>query len=384
MATFPSCPRSGPPCSVTAPEPEAPPRGSALTRAGWAIVVTVLLLAVLEGALRLYTTREGVLLTWERPDGAVMLDATTGAVTLRPGARESTADGRYDWSARINTQGLRMDATVPEERPAGEQRWLLLGDSWAYGVATRQTAGLATRLGAALSTDMTRGHVVNAGVPGASAWDVLQRWRTLRDRFAVDGVVVKVPVNFGSEASRARAREAALRGLPPDLRILLALRRAVLLLQSDELRVETPAAATEAEASLRAIAEEARARALPVAVLVAPVDAAASQDVSRTSAQLARWRRVLEGTGALVVAHALNQRSCFGWEDRSHPSESGAEVLAQALAGAIRAGRSADSPATAPSCDDVDAVGPGKPQRFLPDYAGGATRGSSSSTPSTR
>ena len=131
-------------------------RSGALLRVSGAIVVTVLLLAVLEGALRLYTTREGLRLTWERHDDAVMLDATTGAVTLRPGAREATADERYDWSARINAQGLRMDDTVPEERTASAARWLLLGDSWAYGVATRRSAGLATRLGHTLTTEASR------------------------------------------------------------------------------------------------------------------------------------------------------------------------------------------------------------------------------------
>lgn len=87
MATSRFCPRSGPLCSMTAPDVEVPHHGSALARAGWSLVMTVLMLMAIEGALRLYTTRDGLLLTWERPDGAVMLDAVTGAVTLRPGAR---------------------------------------------------------------------------------------------------------------------------------------------------------------------------------------------------------------------------------------------------------------------------------------------------------
>ena len=331
-------------------------------RVAWALLTVALLLVVVEGALRLYTTREGLLYTWERPDGVVMLDPVTGAATLRPGAFEHTRDGPYGWAARINAQGLRMDGDVPVKAPPGTRRWLLLGDSWAYGVATRQGAGLAARLSAALrEVSGVDSPVINAGIPGASAWDVLQRARALHS-IEVGGVVVKVSVNHGSAAARRAARAQAA---PPDVRMLLGLRRLVALVRTRELRVETPDAAVEAEESLRALVTEARARGRDVVVLVAPVDRAASADVDRTDAEHARWARLFAGTeGVRVVAHRLVQRSCFGWVDESHPSESGAEALARVVAAAVASG--ATSPSSEPSCDAVDAVGPGKAQAVRP------------------
>ncbi len=339
-------------------------------RAGWAALTLALVLVVTESALRLYTTREGLLYTWERTDGVVMLDPATGAATLRPGSFEHTRDGPYGWAARVNAQGLRMDGTVPEKAPPGQRRWLLLGDSWAFGIATRQGSGLAARLSGALAeAGGIDAPVINGGIPGASAWDVLQRWRALA-AFEVAGVVVKVPVNYGSAAARAAVRSRS--GEPPDVRILLGLRRLVALARARELRIETPEAAREAEESLRTLVGEARRRRLAVVVLVAPLDRAASADTARTDAEHARWSHVFaDDPEVRVVAHRLTERSCFGWVDESHPSESGAEVLAQTVADATRTASTVTNPAPAgaraePRCDVVDAVGPGKAQVVRP------------------
>jgi hypothetical protein len=44
----------------------------------WAVLTLVLVLVVVEGALRLYTTREGLLFTWERTDRVQALRAAAG------------------------------------------------------------------------------------------------------------------------------------------------------------------------------------------------------------------------------------------------------------------------------------------------------------------
>lgn len=342
-------------------------RPSSRERVGWALVTLALLLGVAEGALRLYTTREGLLYTWERPDGVVRLDAQTGALTLHPGSFEHTKDGPYGWAARVNAQGLRMDGEVSAEVPPDAHRWLLVGDSWAYGVATRQDAGLAARLERALGeVTASRTQVINGGVPGASAWDAVARARDLLGRFAVHGVVLKVPVNHGSEGSRAAARVAARRGPPPDLRLWLSLRRLLALTRTEELRRPTEASRAESRAAIRAFAEEQRAAGRPLVVLIAPRDLDAAGDPTPVEEGHAAWGDALEGTGAWLAAHALRERSCFGWQDRSHPSESGAEALARTVARVVRDRASLTTPALTPSCDAVDAVGPGKAQPVTP------------------
>ncbi len=322
-------------------------------------------LLAMELSLRAFVADDALLLSLERKDNVVVVEPASGALTLRPNSREATNDGPYRWEARINAQGLRADVTYAPARTTGVPRWLLLGDSWAYGVATRQEKGLAARLTTALAArlEVTRVEVVNAGVPGASAWDVRRRWESLAPQFELDGVVLKIPANVGSPALRA-GRASAQRP-PPSSRLVQLLRRGVLAaaaLRDDPLRARGGAPDAEAVTELLALVESIRRAGLPVVVLVAPRDLAEAQD---TPVELDRawesWTRALEPTGAWVAGHALPQRSCFGWVDVAHPSERGAGALAEVVADAVALARwwPVLRGRPAPSCDDVpDALGP--------------------------
>jgi lysophospholipase L1-like esterase len=316
-----------------------------------------------ELALRAFVADEALLLSWERSDSVVVVDPATGALTVRPGSREATNDGPYRWEARVNGQGFRADVAYAHARTPGVPRWLLLGDSWAYGVATRQEKGLAARLEGALAARMEvpRVEVVNAGVPGASAWDVRRRWEAVAPQLELDGVVLKIPANTGSPAARA----ARLAARAPTSRIVQLLRRGVLTAQAgrgDPLRAQGGLPDEEALAEVRALVAAIRARGLPVVALVAPRDLAQAQDApEELDAAWSAWTEALAPTGAWIAGHALTERSCFGWVDVSHPSERGASVLAEVVADAVALARwwPVLRGRPTPSCDDApDALGP--------------------------
>jgi lysophospholipase L1-like esterase len=94
----------------------------------------------------------------------------------------------------ISAQATRDDA-VAIPKPPGVFRLLVLGDSIAYGAQVRRSESFPERLEGLLARDGRRVEVVNAGVPGYSAWNE-ERWFAERGRaFEPDLVLVAVCLN---------------------------------------------------------------------------------------------------------------------------------------------------------------------------------------------
>jgi lysophospholipase L1-like esterase len=334
---------------------------------GGALVASTFFLAA-EAGLRVAYREDELLLAWERVDGELTTDPRSGMLTLRRNTLVVRGDGAYQWQAPLNGQALRATADWPRARRPGTPRWLLLGDSWAYGISTRQEATLATRLESSLARSLavTRVEVVNAGVPGASAWDVRARWHALADQIEVDGVVLKIPANRGSPALRDARRS---QGPPPPGYLLRGLRRAVLglaALRDDPWRVDSVPTGEDHDEIL-ALIEEIRQRGLPVVALVTPRDRAeatrhaqargtADEKTTAVSQRWEHWSRALEPTGAWIAGHTLPERSCFGYVDHAHPSERGAVVLAETVASRVALARWWPALAYEPRCSDVQGV----------------------------
>ena len=334
---------------------------------GGLVVASAVLLGA-ELTLRSTVDENELLLAWERSNGEMTIDPRSGMLNLRRNTKIARGDGHYMWEATLNGQGLRANGEWPRSRQPGVPRWMLLGDSWAYGVSTRQEAALATRLEGALARQLgvARVEVVNTGVPGASAWDVRARWHALADQIDVDGVVLKIPANRGSAALRDARRSQRP---PPPGYLLRGVRRAVLglvMLRDDPWRSD-PVPAGEDLDEILALIREIRARQLPVVALVAPQDRAdatrhaqarGTPDEPNTavSQRWAHWSRALEPTGAWIAGHALPERSCFGYVDQAHPSERGAVVLAETVASRVALGRWWPALAYEPRCSDVQGV----------------------------
>lgn len=347
-----------------------------MNRRAKAALVAVGLLLGAEAVLRLAVPAAWLTFAWERPDGMLQQDPASRTYLPRPGTAAHNDDGPYRWSYRVNAQGLREDDEVPADRP-GAFRVLALGDSWIFGISTDQARtldrGLEALLGARLGRPV---EVINAGVPGAGAFDTLLRWRELGPRFRVDGVLVGEPHNYRRQAAVEGARSTWLAGGAPYLPsyVYLGLRRLLLPLTRAELREATPDAVAATLADVRRLAEEAAAGGLGVWVGVWPstLDGALGRRPEATL-DLGRWREALAGTGAKVTGHRLDERSCWGWEDHSHPSESGYRVLAEVLAPLIAGEPEPAGLLSSPDCAAVPGRGPTKPD--APPMGAGAPPG---------
>lgn len=298
-----------------------------------------------EGALRLLVPRDGLLFAWER-EGEVLDFGEDGAVEARPSAEGVKHDGTYVYRWRTNAAGFREDAETPRDRPAGAVRYLALGDSWIFGVSATQGATLPDGLERRLGGPDRGVEVINAGVPGASGYDLLRRWRALRDRYAIDGVIVGRPHahlrQAFVEAERAnwyRFREVAR---PPDVRLYLLVRRLIAPWRWAAYEAQGTAAPEAAQVEdVLTLAAEARARGLPVWVALFPVDL--PQAMVRRDPDPG-WVGPLDAAGVPWSGNPLADRDCWGQVDTQHPSEAGYAVLAEAMAALIRGGPSGWTP----------------------------------------
>lgn len=131
---------------------------------------------------------------------------------------ESKTFGRY---LKINSLGLR-DREHPYEKPAGVQRVLVLGDSfaWGYGVSNRET--FSSQLEKRFESENMPWEVLNAGVSG---WGTDQELLYLqRDglRFSPDIVVVAFFLGNDPENNSTSKKYGLQKPWFPDLDLMLS------------------------------------------------------------------------------------------------------------------------------------------------------------------
>lgn len=307
---------------------------------------------------------ESLVFSYERPDGALMLDAATATYLPRPGAEAVMPDGPNHWRYRMNAAGLREDAEVARARPPGGTRWLAIGDSWIWGQSADQSQTLDAQLERLLSAPGASVEVVNAGVPGAGAYDMLVRWRALRERWELDGVLLGAPKNVGRQAGTASERALWLQGGGApylDVYLYLGLRRLLVPLTRARLRTLDADVWDTILADTATLAGEARAAGLEVVLGLWP----ATRDVALGAdpgVPYARFQAALDPLGARVTGAALRSNTCWGFRDLAHPSEAGYRVLAEVLAERIRGGADPGGLRAAPRCEDVPGIGPARPE----------------------
>jgi hypothetical protein len=285
-------------------------------------------------------------------------------VLTREGSRTTQRDGPYTWRAHLDAMGFREDAPVPRARPAGVYRVLALGDSWVFGFSVDQGKTIPDQLERLLpgALGVPRVEVINAGVFGSSAFDMLANYRRLIEVYEVDAVFLGTPHNLSrfvaGAAERSEWYRRAHRRPASTLRTYLLLRRSIGALRGAryaEAPVSRDGAAERAD--LRLLAHDARRRGLPVwfAEMPGNLDGAL-----RGFAGSPEWRAAMQSLGVLTAGHAMGERSCWGFRDEGHPSAVGAAAIAARVAEAVRAGTSIPVGAT-PTCDSLPEVGPGKP-----------------------
>jgi lysophospholipase L1-like esterase len=288
-------------------------------------------------------------------------------VYLRRSTQTTGTDGPYSWTIATNELGLRREGETPRKIPDGTKRYLALGDSWVFGTSVTQGKTIPAQLGAAL-TELTdqQTEVLNAGIPGGSAFEMLSRWQELSGRVDLDGVVMGIPHNAGRQKALSSVRESlfdSTGGAPYiNVRTYLVLRRAIApytrprYASMDQITDGPDAGMLH---DLASIITQAREKGLPVWVIEFPDNMKIS--VGRVAPLNRRWRDELEPLGAIFAGHALNTRSCWGFEDHAHPGEAGANAIARVMAQVMISDQRPTRLQTEPSCDAVEGVGPGKP-----------------------
>ncbi len=344
------------------------------TRRLWmSLIVLLILLGALEIGLRLAIPEEELTFVWEREDGMLMVDATSRTYLPRPGASEERRDGPYAWAYRMNSQGFRENAEIPAAKPAGQYRILSIGDSWMFGITTDQEKNLQAGMEAILSgrAEAPVGgrsvEVINAGVPGASAYDMLVRWRLLGPQFEHDAVLLSVPHNSARQGSAAAQRGMFYEGWQGapyvPLWTYLGLRRLIVPWTRRDLRLSTAEVHRAVLEDLQVIVREARAAGKAVLVGVWPGHRNEAL-FNPAPMEYPLWRDNLTAAGAIVTGHRLRSPACYGWMDMGHGSESGYRALAEVLSAALLSGQGAPDLRDQPRCEDVPGHGPGKPDSW--------------------
>jgi lysophospholipase L1-like esterase len=335
------------------------------------IIVGLGLLLSIEVVVRLAIPEEDLLFSWEHPDG--IIDLMGDQVYLRRSTETTGTDGPYPWKIVTNSLGLRENEESSEHIPEGSQRYLAVGDSWMFGTSVTQGKTIPDQLEVALTAATGQPtEVLNAAIPGGSAFEMLSRWQELSGRLELDGVIMGIPHNAGRQKDLSSVRESMFGnggGAPYiNIRTYLALRRAIApYTRPRYASLEHTRGIHDAGMlqDLVTITSQAREQGLPVWVIEFPDNMNFS--VGRISPIDQRWRDELEPMGAVFVGHALNTRSCWGFNDHGHPGESGANAIAQVVANTMVTDQRPPALQTEPSCDAVDGVGPGKPGWVIPE-----------------
>jgi len=322
----------------------------------------VFVLAVLEGVLRVTVAESDLLFAWEHPEG--MIELLGGRVYVRKSSDQHATDGTYPYKYRTNSLGLREDQELMRPIPEGSERYLALGDSWMFGTSVTQGKTLPDQLEVELGR--LRGaavEVVNAGIPGGSAFDMLARWNELGTQYAFDGVIFNIPHNLSRQQEVSESRKQLFQpgaGAPyVNWRTYLVVRRIVAPWTRPRYAPgTTDEPVDEMMADLQTIVAQATAKGMSVTAIEDPGRLQDALGVVRRLDR--RWRETLEPAGVIFAGHALNTRDCWGFQDHGHPGESGVKALSVVVAEALIAGTSTDGLQTEPRCAEVEGVGPGK------------------------
>ncbi len=314
---------------------------TALHRLGAGIVVTLLALGTAEIAARTVWSEDALLDAWERSDGWVTWEKDGPAP--QPNRTDTLQDGPYTWRVRVDARGLREGDFAEGDGGAGPaaRTFLALGDSWVFGNSVDQGHTLADVVEARLPGL----EVLNAGLVGASAFDMLRRWQALTLDRRPDGVLLGRPHNARrTDAVRDRRRAWYDRARPGPL-----LRARAYLLVRHWLtpwrgpRYAAPSHTDDALladlSDLTAIVTDARTAGAPVWFVAFPDGLGVPADP--------RWSAALTALGVPVVAPVLPDRACWGFDDLGHPSARGARVIGELVAAAI-----AGIPAIEARCDE--------------------------------
>ena len=327
-------------------------------RIGLGGVISLALLGALEGVLRLTVPVDALLFDYEKPDPELFLTVDTQARYQRdlpPGKRFTLQDGKHDWTWVSNSLGMREDHEIPAEGPGF--RVLALGDSWMFGSNATQGQTLPDVLERKLAERHGEAEVMNLGIRGASAWDMLRRYRQFAATYDHDAVLLSTPHNENRyrETSGARDAWSALTAGAPkgDWRLYLLLRRAFVSLTPPPYakRPGGDAAALSLQ-DLSALVEEAKTMGKPVYLWVTPgrwADIARQPDRPTGKFYLDGIQDQLTGW----TWHRLDTRDCWGNRDDGHPNESGYAAAAILVDRLMAGGESPPKPQSEPLCRDA-------------------------------
>jgi hypothetical protein len=328
--------------------------------AGWlravlGLVVSLGVLAVVEGVLRLTIPLDDLLYRWER---AGSLEAVVDGMRRMRAGEATFQDGPYEWSVTVDSAGFRARASALAAHQS--IRVLALGDSWVFGVSVDQDATIPVRLEQALNTDPRAGgrtwEVLNAGLPGACAYDMRTLWRRLVAEVEPDVVLLGRPHNEPRQDwfdGERRAGATSIRSAPVStLRIYLVLRRLLYLGRAPE--VPTVLGEEPLVEDLMWILDDAKTRGIEGWVLEFP------DNWEHRSEFRPRIGDEAAARGAIVASHALEERGCWGYRDRTHPGELGAEAIAKVLSESVLSNQSLRLQSN-PTCESLRSGNPGLP-----------------------
>lgn len=323
------------------------------------LLLAAVLLGLTEGALRLFVPMEALLLPGERPGGMLSVN-DAGVLVMRAGMSGGEPDGPYRWRWTLDELALRESGPVDRRSP-DELRILALGDSWVFGYSVDQGKTLPDRLEALLAERLGRPvQVINAGVFGSSAFDMLQRWRSLSTGLDIDGVLLGRPHNTRRQERQSGERQhwysQARIGPRWTGRLYLLVRRG---LAAWTLPTYAPGTNDRADIQdLLTIVGDARRRGKQAWFV--DFGAAPRWEPGGLAPADRVWRTPMGAAGVPVFGHTLDERACWGFVDRGHPSEAGAHAIARVVAEGIAQGARPEAPVSEPRCSEVDGAGPGK------------------------
>lgn len=150
------------------------------------------LLLLVEGGTRLVGVHfPGITRPEQQHGGLWIYDRTKGWFHGRNAAGSSPLGGPDAASVRTNDLGLR-GGPIPETKPPGTRRVVVVGDSYVFGVGLDEEHTLAARLQRMLSSDGSPTEVVNLGVAGYATDQEYVLFQELVARLAPDAVVLVV------------------------------------------------------------------------------------------------------------------------------------------------------------------------------------------------
>ena len=307
--------------------------------------------------MRLTVPSEALLFDYEKPDPQIFLSVDTQAryqVDLPPGKRFTLQDGTHEWTWVSNSLGMREDHEVDATGPGF--RVLAVGDSWMFGSNADQGKTLPDALEARLSARHGQAEVMNLGIRGASAWDMLRRYRQFSSSSDYDAVLLVTPHNQNRYRDAGAEREQwsqSTAGAPRfDSRLYLLLRRGLVPLTRPPYAERPSGDGAELTAQdLSALVDEVNAQSKPVYLLVTPGqwgDIARHADTPVGEYYLAGLQDRLAGW----TWHRLDTRDCWGQQDEGHPSEAGYAALAAVVDELMAGGQPPPSPRPDPACSD--------------------------------